>query len=123
MKFRCNNPECKREFMYAAKKTVGVGENGEEAALFTSIGHGLMIADRKLETHVCPFCLKKDFDELLPEAKPEQRVVAVWVHDLTTKEQTDLNGLLQQGYEVVGRYAKQYILEKREEVGESKSEG
>jgi hypothetical protein len=105
--------------VYAAKKTVPVGMNiAEDDALADVVKTGKFVA--QFEVHCCPFCQSLNFDEI---PTIEKQVEAVYVHDLTaTGPQTDLDGLLAQGYVIVGRYAKQYILEKAksEEKGEGK---
>ena len=39
-------------------------------------------------------------------------IEAVYIHDLTTGDQTNLTYLLSEGWVIVNRYAKQYHLEK-----------
>lgn len=65
-----------------------------------------------IEKSVCPFCQSLEYAEY---TEPELQVEAVYVYDLTTGPQTELAGLLAQGYTIKNRYAKQYILEKLKE--------
>ena len=51
--------------------------------------------------------------EAPPEPATEQRTEAVLVIDLVVGENLALNKALADGYEIVGRYAKQYTLEKK----------
>jgi hypothetical protein len=100
--------------VYAAKKTHFLEPKDIQVDEDTTFKAGDTV-----ETHCCPFCQSLNFDEI---PTIEKQVEAVYVHELTTGPQTALDGLLAQGYVIVGRYAKQYILEKAksEEKGEGK---
>ena len=67
------------------------------------------IPSSTLEVHVCPFCRSKEYIEV---AEPEPEVENVYIYDLTSGPQTELDGLLAQGYVIKNRYAKSYALEK-----------
>lgn len=65
------------------------------------------------EVQCCPFCLK---DTSIPNVcyteLAEENVANVYVYDLTTGPQTQLDQLLADGFKIVNRYSKQYHLEK-----------
>ena len=71
-----------------------------------------VVSEGSFETMVCPVadCHSLTFT-LVEEQKP---VEAVYVCNLTTGIQGELNTLLKDGWEITGRYAKQYILELKE---------
>ncbi len=73
------------------------------------------------ETHVCPFCSSLNLSEAPEPAEPQTE--AVYVYDLTTGAQTELAGLLAQGYIIKNRYLKQYHLEKPKVEAKSPVEG
>ena len=60
-----------------------------------------------IEVYVCPFCKSLNIS-----VAPEENIEGVYVYELTTGEQHDLDALLKQGYKIVNRYSKQYHLEK-----------
>jgi len=62
-----------------------------------------------IEESVCPECKTLKFSEFV---EPTATVESVYVYELGTGPQTELNGLLAQGYVIVNRYAKAYHLEK-----------
>jgi hypothetical protein len=64
-----------------------------------------------IEYSVCPFCETKTFTE-----EKEADVANVLVVELTTGPQIAIDKALSEGYKVVGRYAKQYVLEKPKET-------
>jgi hypothetical protein len=61
--------------------------------------------DCHIEYQVCPICKSA----LLREVE-EPQPTEVYIYDLTSGPQTELNGLLAQGYVVKSVYAKQYHL-------------
>ncbi|MCL2359687.1 hypothetical protein [Candidatus Bathycorpusculum sp.] len=65
---------------------------------------------RILESWVCPFCEKPTYTLIEKPLTPQ--IEAVYVFDLHSGPQTHLNNLLSEGWQITGRYAKQYILEK-----------
>ena len=71
--------------------------------------NGKIRADTVMESSVCPYCFSLDL-ELVEEQEPP--VENVYIYDLTSGPQTQLDGLLAQGYKIKNRYAKQYHLEK-----------
>jgi hypothetical protein len=105
MNYQCE--KCKKVFIHPAKhvhflepKDIAVDED-------TTIKAGDTV-----ETDVCPFCFSKDFSE----CADNQDVSNVYVYDLTSGPQTELDGLLALGYRIVNRYSKQYHLEKPKEA-------
>lgn len=87
----CN--DCGKKFLYAAKQVTITNTDS-------------------IEKHVCPYCLNLNITEApIVEAEKEQ-IEAVYVYDLKSGMQTELNELLAQGFEIVARYSKQYHLEK-----------
>jgi len=109
--YQCS--ECGKVFLHLAKKTVQIGADDKKQVLISLGATTIVMSIPTLETYVCPFCQSLAYEEL---REPDREVEAVYVHDLTSGPQTALEGLLAQGYEVVGRYAKQYILEKKKET-------
>ena len=66
-----------------------------------------------LESKVCPFCRSIKIDLQEPEVPIDVvQPTNVYVYDLKTGANPELDTLLSQGYQIVGRYAKQYNLEK-----------
>lgn len=63
------------------------------------------------EVSTCPHCKSIEYTET---EKIETRVTKVLVVDLVSGENLALNKALADGYEIVGRYAKQYTLELKE---------
>lgn len=63
-----------------------------------------------VETYVCPSC----HSNKLTETKPADAdaVEAVYVANLTTGPQIEIDNLIAQGWVITGRFSKQYILEK-----------
>jgi hypothetical protein len=102
MMFRCDQNHL---FHYPAKQTVASTKqpptNPEEA---------FEVAVNSFEVQVCPFCQSKTFTE-----EKDADVANVLVVELTTGPQIAIDKALSEGYKVVGRYAKQYILEKPKE--------
>jgi hypothetical protein len=111
MLFECQNPECKKHFHYTAKLT--------EQIIPNSIYTGFPV--NNTETSVCPFCLSKEFIEYIPPVEPTEQPVNVLVIDLTTGPQLQVDRALADGYKIVNRYAKSYVLEKCGKV-EAKTE-
>ena len=62
------------------------------------------------ETHRCPYCDSLD----LSVVEDEQPTVGVYVADLHTGVNTEIDDLLAKGWVITGRYAKQYVLELKE---------
>jgi len=67
----------------------------------------------EVESSVCPECQSIHYTES-PEIEPQ--VQNVYIYDLTSGAQTELDGLLAQGYKITAKYAKQYHLEKLKET-------
>lgn len=70
------------------------------------------------EVSTCPHCKSIEYTEAPPA---ESQVESVYIYELTTGSQTELNGLLAQGYVIVNRYAKVYHLEKDVSKGSFKN--
>lgn len=103
MKFICLNESCGKLFVYPAKLRKPILESYQPSGLF-----------EETETHVCPYCGSLDIEEYTPEPLPQQveEIANVYIYDLTTGPQTQLDKLLADGYKIVNRYSKQYHLEK-----------
>ncbi|MDR0471539.1 MAG: hypothetical protein LBH79_07460 [Nitrososphaerota archaeon] len=65
-----------------------------------------------LESCVCPFCQNNAYTQKEKPPTPPPPIEAVYVYDLHSGSQTHLNNLLAEGWQITGRYAKQYILKK-----------
>jgi hypothetical protein len=107
MLFQCG--ECKKTFHYPAKQTIPT-LNGGLTPITTYMHPADNVITSQIETSVCPFCYSKTFTE-----EKEADVANVLVVELTTGPQIAIDKALAEGYKVVGRYAKQYILEKPKE--------
>ena len=129
MKLQCL--ECKKTFLYAAKKTeyqpLILNDKDEIQETVTEIIHDKVVAkiiaekldahfsDQEFETHVCPFCQSLEFEELHePQAPVESAIQVEW---------NLVDTYLQQGYEIADRYAKvatmlKYKKEEEREVKE-----
>ena len=72
-----------------------------------------------MENHfkVCPDCGNRNIVEY---TEPASEVANVYIYDLGSGPQTELDGLLAQGYVIQNRYSKQYHLEKPKEVAKAK---
>ena len=92
-------------FVHPAKKTERHWVH-EQKDIATSMG-------TEFETRVCPECRAIHYTE---NPQPEQQTTNVYIYDLTTGPQAELDGLLAQGYRIVARYAKQYHLEKLQQI-------
>ena len=84
--------------------------------LFPAIQHNGLNGSLDIwtETKVCPFCnpINAEISEFIEPAPAQEAVSNVYVYDLTSGAQTELDKLLGQGYKIVNRYSKQYHLEK-----------
>ena len=108
MKYTCEN---KHEFLHPAKKTVFTPpvfqlNQSTDATLKP-------VTSETIEISVCPQCQSIHYTES-PELEPQ--VQNVYIYDLTSGPQTELDGLLAQGYRIVARYSKTYTLEKLKEA-------
>jgi hypothetical protein len=98
--FRCENPECKKTFIYSAKLI----ENKPKPSIDD-------MTYEETETQVCPFCLWKEF-VVVEEPQPTAEEIAhVYVADLHSGENSEIDALLAKGWKIVARYAKAYVLE------------
>ena len=93
MQFICDQGH---KFIYPAKATF------QRAAIPNPITYEVMI---------CPICDENNekFSEFIEVA---DTVESVYIYELTSGPQTELNKLLADGYTIVNRYAKAYHLEK-----------
>jgi hypothetical protein len=107
MKYQCNNPECRKQFMHVAthKEFEKVVYNGE---------NNLITPAAENEIPCCPYCKSSNYDEIVVEVvKPvPEEIESVYIYELTTGKQEELDNKLAEGYKIVGRFAKQYHLEK-----------
>jgi hypothetical protein len=83
--------------------------------IFPTIAHAGLNEYTWTEEKICPQCdgHNSNISEFIEPVVPEQKTVAVLVVDLVTGENLVLNKALVDGYEIVGRYAKAYTLEKK----------
>ncbi len=88
--------DCDKTFLYAAKKSIAATTD----------------QTCTVETYVCPYCESLNLAEQEPEAPVQEQPTNVYVYELTTGAQTELDKLLAQGYQIVSRFSKQYHLEK-----------
>jgi len=102
MKYQCLSESCGKLFMFPAKLVVGLNQ---------------AIQDHT-EVHACPYCHSIDIEEYVAPPLPQtvEEVANVYIYDLTTGAQSQLDQLLEQGYKIVNRYSKQYHLEKPKPV-------
>jgi hypothetical protein len=97
MKFQCQNPECKKIFVYAAKRTS------------TEYNPNYSVKDL-LETHECPFCKSPNFEEY---AEPK---VIEKISSVKSVELVEVDEWIAQGYEVKELYAKTATMIKKEKT-------
>lgn len=95
MKFQCLNESCKKLFHYPMK----IREYEEQMPNFEEI-------------QVCPYCRSPDFTEYIEPAPIQEEIANVYVYDLGSGAQPELDKLLAEGYRIVNRFSKQYHLEK-----------
>ena len=113
MKYQCLN--CEKLFVYPAKSSIPVSMNiSEDDAIANVVRTGKFVAQQ--EMHLCPYCGSLDIEEYVLPSEPVAEVANVYIYDLTSGAQTELDGLLAQGYRIVNRYSKQYHLEKPKEA-------
>jgi hypothetical protein len=104
MRFQCLN--CDKLFVYAATvtadRTVALIDEPDKESQGT------------IEYKVCPYCASRDIEEVTPEptVPTVEEIGNVYVYDLTSGPQKELDQLLADGYKIVNRYSKQYHLEK-----------
>lgn len=109
MKYQCNF--CKRPFIHTAE-IIEMNPTG----LNEDLTKKLLPNAAQVTTQVCPFCLNKDYTEFVEPVVSEQKTVGVLVIDLVPGDNIALNKALADGYEIVGRYAKAYTLEKKQPI-------
>lgn len=97
MKYQCQNPTCKKTFIYAAKRTS------------TEYNPNLSVKDL-LEIHECPFCKSLDFEEYI-EPKTIEKISSV-----KSVELEKVDEWITQGYEVKELYAKMATMVKKERI-------
>lgn len=120
MRFQCLN--CEKLFIYPATLTehktncvaeLGTGKSLKNLPEDEEIP--ILPEDSVDEVwHTCPYCGSLDLEEYTPEPeqKPTEEIESVYIYDLTSGAQTELDKLLADGYKIVNRYSKQYHLEK-----------
>ena len=116
MKYLCANPECNFTFTHPAKHIENTSKQivkGKETTTFDYLPSYPAETTNITETYVCPNCNKINFTEAVEDASA---VESVYIYELTSGPQTELNGLLAQGYVIVNRYAKAHHLEKPKAV-------
>ena len=89
MKFVCQNPKCKKTFVYVAKLTSEINVNQDI-----------------LEIHVCPYCHELEFEEYI---EPVGKISSV-----KSVELAEVDSWIGQGYEVKELYAKTATMIKKE---------
>jgi hypothetical protein len=109
MKYVCKDSECGKQFQTLAK-IVMYDYTGNLEKEFVHPTDHLMIS--QTEYYCCPHCGSQDFDEAPAEPVKQEEICNVYIYELTTGAQTELDKLLASGYKVVNRYSKQYHLEK-----------
>jgi hypothetical protein len=108
MRFQCDKGHL---FHYTAKQTHFL----EPKELVDNEDTTIKVSD-SIESSVCPFCFSKFVSEVVEPAPIQEAVSNVYVYDLTSGAQTELDKLLAQGYRIVSCFSKQYHLEKPKEV-------
>jgi hypothetical protein len=116
MLFECQNPECNEKFHHAAKQVL----NQFTTLKATDDMPTQAVLAESVERYVCPFCKELTFTEFVEPTDIEQPI-NVLVIDLTTGPQLQIDRALADGYKIVNRYAKSYVLEKCGKV-EAKTE-
>ena len=108
MQYECTS--CKKHFIHTSKRTTPAAylnlfkdQNLESFQKTEEIG--------TIETYVCPFCFSKEYIEYT-EPETTESPINVLVIDLTSGPQIAIDRALADGYKIVNRYAKQYVLEK-----------
>lgn len=106
MKFQCL--DCKKQFLYAATKTITASDNPEKETIFTAnaVPTRDMYETESTEYRCCPYCGSMDFDEIVKE---ESEIVSVKSVNLD-----EVDEWLSKGYTVQSLYAKNAVLTKKE---------
>jgi hypothetical protein len=104
--YECLEEKCKKQFLFAAKIIAPIKKiDWREGPNIVEVTAGVATK----ETHQCPYCGSLN----IQEAKSTVEDIAnVYIYELTTGAQTELDKLLAQGYQIVSRFSKQYHLEK-----------
>jgi hypothetical protein len=118
MKYQCET--CKKTFIHPAKVTENTYSQPQKIVDNTTAGtinltEFTSLVLKAVETPTCPHCKSKEYVEFVEPIVTEE-IANVYIYDLTNGPQTDLDGLLAQGYRIVNRYSKQYHLEKPKEA-------
>ena len=102
---------CKRTFIYPEKQITYQfnGIDDPKNAKFIHPGDSVPIS--QIEKQVCPFCYEPDI-AVQEEPLQQEKIGNVYVYELTTGPQTELDKLLADGYVPMNRTSKQYVLEK-----------
>src|SRR4030042_5887626 len=102
MKHQCE--DCKKVFLHPSKAT-------EMHPVYIN---GKIRQDTVMESTVCPYCFSLNLIEVVDPLVSEQKTVGVLVIDLVPGDNLALNKALTDGYEITGRFSKQYILDKKD---------
>jgi hypothetical protein len=100
-KYQCENPECKKTFQHAAKKTVETLSDGTAGGYVTET----------LEKTVCPHCGSLNFTET-PEEPKQTGPQLSDIIDIKDCQPNDAKQFLDQKYVVYAIYQKNTILVK-----------
>jgi hypothetical protein len=121
MLYQCS--KCQKQFTHPAKQTdysfnnIAIDDFLQSASK-EFMHPGDFTVTSQIEAAVCPFCRSREYAEFIDPVVSERKTVGVLVVDLVTGDNIALNKALADGYEIVGRYAKQYTLEKKEPLGQ-----
>lgn len=101
---QCLNDKCKKQFRYPGKKVESQYNEAKRLEIM-------------IEIPVCPHCQSPFFLEAEKPEKVEIQPESVFVFQLGVHgEQKKITELISEGYVIIARYAKNYILEKFPEV-------
>jgi hypothetical protein len=110
---------CKKTFIYPAHVTEITpsfqAPNSYAPPNWTTSATPMVTDCKQVEYTVCPYCRSLDI-QTKEETVPQETVAKVYVYELTTGAQTELDKLLAEGFRIVNRYSKQYHLEKLKET-------
>lgn len=106
MKFVCQNPECKKTFVYAATLTEQTPASIIAQAGSVITEHAVYPTNIRT-VHICPFCRSLNFEEY---AEP---VVVVQISSVKSVELDKVDEWIGQGYEVKELYAKTATMVKK----------
>lgn len=99
-KFECMNPNCKKTFLYTAKRIESKTDMATD------------MNELIFETHVCPHCHSLDFEEYV------EPVIQEKISSVKSVELDKVDEMITQGYEVKELYAKTATMIKKEKKNE-----